>query len=254
MRNNDGNGWTFETLTEFWDMRFRELDLRHNQQHDSQALSVAAALEAANLATAKAERAVEQRFQSVNEFRSTLSDQAAQFITRTEAQASIDRNSERIAEVTTRLHDTSTKNEVVNGFKIISDRMAELTARSERNSERGIAQESLLTSFDHRLTLGMDEQEQRAGVKIAELERRIEVLLVERDRRFTSIENSLGERLAETARSTDRSAERLTVLESKQVGSSEHRRNLSANYGAVVAGFTMLILAASIIVTIILRH
>lgn len=45
------------------------------------------ALEAAEKAVLKAESANERRFEAVNEFRATLSDQAAQFITRKEVEA-----------------------------------------------------------------------------------------------------------------------------------------------------------------------
>jgi hypothetical protein len=45
------------------------------------------ALEAAEKAVLKAENANERRFEGVNEFRQTLSDQAAQFITRKEVEA-----------------------------------------------------------------------------------------------------------------------------------------------------------------------
>lgn len=43
-----------------------------------------AALQAAKEAVTKAEMATERRFESVNEFRQTLSDQAGTFISRTE--------------------------------------------------------------------------------------------------------------------------------------------------------------------------
>ncbi len=51
---------------------------------DSQAEKVALALSAAEKAISKAETATEKRFDSVNEFRQTLTDQAGQFITRME--------------------------------------------------------------------------------------------------------------------------------------------------------------------------
>jgi hypothetical protein len=48
--------------------------------------------------------AVEKRFDSVNEFRSTLSDQASHFITRTEAIAEIERNAKDIQELKDRMN------------------------------------------------------------------------------------------------------------------------------------------------------
>ena len=57
----------------------------------AQQLAVAAAMSSAKEAVAKAEMANEARFASVNEFRSTLSDQAATFITRVEHDSLIGR-------------------------------------------------------------------------------------------------------------------------------------------------------------------
>ncbi len=54
---------------------------------DSQAEKVALALTAAEKAITKAETATEKRFESVNEFRATLSDQASDFVTRVEFQS-----------------------------------------------------------------------------------------------------------------------------------------------------------------------
>jgi hypothetical protein len=71
-------------------------DLREVIVHDLTAVekrfdlskeAVADALEAAKEAVTKAEDATERRFASVNEFRSTLSDQAAQLMPRAEAQS-----------------------------------------------------------------------------------------------------------------------------------------------------------------------
>jgi hypothetical protein len=93
---------TLETLkTELngLDVRFRllmdEVEKRNAQRFDAQqeAVGVAmvgqekavlAAMAAAEKAVTKAEIASEKRFESVNEFRKTLSDQTANFITRTE--------------------------------------------------------------------------------------------------------------------------------------------------------------------------
>jgi hypothetical protein len=54
----------------------------NNERFTSQDKAVRAALEAAKEANGKAERATELRFESVNEFRKTLGDQAGNFITR----------------------------------------------------------------------------------------------------------------------------------------------------------------------------
>jgi hypothetical protein len=59
----------------------------HRTLLDSQAEKVALALAAAKEAINKAEAATEKRFQSVNEFRETLSDQAATFVNRDQFEA-----------------------------------------------------------------------------------------------------------------------------------------------------------------------
>ena len=66
-----------------------ERDLRYQQRFDAQTLAIKDALLAAEKAVTKAEVATERRFEGVNEFRQTLSDQAAKFITRTEFNAII---------------------------------------------------------------------------------------------------------------------------------------------------------------------
>jgi hypothetical protein len=71
-------GWTVETLKEHYDRVFAQ-----------QEKAVEAALAAAEKAVSKAEDAAEKRFESVNEFRQTLSDQTATFLTRKEALAAL---------------------------------------------------------------------------------------------------------------------------------------------------------------------
>jgi len=87
-----------------------EMDLRYQQRFDAQGQALTAALLAAEKAVqtaliaaekavAKAETANEKRFESVNEFRKTLSDQTASFPSRVELQALAD----RVADQATRL-------------------------------------------------------------------------------------------------------------------------------------------------------
>lgn len=70
---------------------------------DSQAEKVALALASADKAVQKAEAATEKRFESVNEFRKTLSDQAQDFVTRREYEVSRQSTVDRLGEVQTRL-------------------------------------------------------------------------------------------------------------------------------------------------------
>jgi C4-dicarboxylate-specific signal transduction histidine kinase len=81
-----------------------ERDVRYQQRFDAQTKAIEAALLAAKEAVVKAELATEKRFESVNEFRQTLSDQAAQFMTRGESEAATGRNTERIQELTDRVN------------------------------------------------------------------------------------------------------------------------------------------------------
>jgi hypothetical protein len=60
---------------------------RNDQRFQAQEKAVSAALDGAGKAIDKAERATELRFAASNEFRQTLSDQAAAFIQRTEAES-----------------------------------------------------------------------------------------------------------------------------------------------------------------------
>jgi hypothetical protein len=65
--------WTLGSLKEYIERRFND-----------QAKAIDAALAAAEKAVTKAEVATEKRFDSVNEFRKTLSDQAGSFMQRGE--------------------------------------------------------------------------------------------------------------------------------------------------------------------------
>ena len=70
---------------------------------DAHAERVALALAAADKAVSKAETATEKRFESVNEFRQTLSDQTRSFISKVEFEAVRDANAARIADLVSRL-------------------------------------------------------------------------------------------------------------------------------------------------------
>lgn len=91
MEHNQGSGWTIDTLHEHLvslleqaEERFDEKFITHRTLLDSQADKVELALNAADKAVTKAETATEKRFESVNEFRQTLSDRDRLSITRVE--------------------------------------------------------------------------------------------------------------------------------------------------------------------------
>lgn len=79
-------GWTLETLKEHFQALMTQADRRNQQRFEGQEKAVSAALQAAKEAVIKAEAAAEKRFDSVNEFRQQLSDQAASFMPRREAE------------------------------------------------------------------------------------------------------------------------------------------------------------------------
>ena len=70
---------------------------------------VGLALSAADKAVSKAEVAAEKRFESVNEFRQTLSDQTRSFISKVEFEVVRDTNAARIADLSSRLDRTEGK-------------------------------------------------------------------------------------------------------------------------------------------------
>lgn len=78
-----------ETVDAIARERIDALSLRLTEQMAAQALSTQIAMQAAEKAVNKAEAAAEKRFEGVNEFRQTLSDQAANFITRKEVEATM---------------------------------------------------------------------------------------------------------------------------------------------------------------------
>jgi hypothetical protein len=90
------NQWTSDTLFEHFDRILSEKDKllgekdrRYEQMFKDQERATNLALAAAQLAVTKAEVATEKRFDSTNEFRKTLSDQTAGFVTRREMLAFI---------------------------------------------------------------------------------------------------------------------------------------------------------------------
>lgn len=90
--------------------RFGDADLRYQQRFDAQTKALDAALAAqkeavqtalvaAEKATSKAEVASDKRFESVNEFRQTLTDQTATFMPRSEAESRLSALYEKINDV-----------------------------------------------------------------------------------------------------------------------------------------------------------
>ena len=80
------SGWTTDTLKEYVDQRFRDGEKSVEAAVAASDKATSVAMTAEQRAVAKAEAASEKRFESVNEFRQTLTDQAATFMPRSEAQ------------------------------------------------------------------------------------------------------------------------------------------------------------------------
>ena len=76
-----------------------ERDRQYGQRFDAQEKAVGAALAAAKEAVNKAESASEKRFDAVNEFRSTLRDQQATLMSRSEADAHFKAIDEKITQL-----------------------------------------------------------------------------------------------------------------------------------------------------------
>lgn len=101
-----GEGWNTDTALAHLVRVIDDADRRYEQRFSdskeavntaliAQEKAVAAALAAAEKAVQKAEVAAEKRFDSVNEFRAQLADQATSFISRTEADARINSVADR---------------------------------------------------------------------------------------------------------------------------------------------------------------
>lgn len=74
----------FANLEKRFTERQTTLDVHYDSRFDSLKEASSSALNAASLAVAKAEMAAEKRFESVNEFRSTLADQQRNLMPRSE--------------------------------------------------------------------------------------------------------------------------------------------------------------------------
>ncbi len=104
------HGWTLDTLEKFLSDQFRTLKEaialqdEHNKERFATAKeAVQAALAAADKALQKAETASEKRFEGVNEFRATLSDQAAMLLPRAEYNAQHAALVDKVTELTDRV-------------------------------------------------------------------------------------------------------------------------------------------------------
>lgn len=138
----DVSGWTTDTLAAHIASVIDERDNRYQQRWEAQVnavdaallaqrAAIDAALIAVDKATSKAEQASEKRFESVNEFRQTLTDQAATFMPRAESLSLFERNSERIQEIMKRLDSFVDRDTVLSQYNQV---MAQVNKISELQS------------------------------------------------------------------------------------------------------------------------
>lgn len=101
MGKETDDGWTVETAKAYLIALIEANDHRYEEHFRAQREQVASGFEAVREAVSKAESATERRFDSVNEFRAQLGDQAATFLPRSEAEARLRGLNENIEGVRT---------------------------------------------------------------------------------------------------------------------------------------------------------
>jgi hypothetical protein len=97
-------GWTIESLKIYHDQRIDSLRELVDQRFEGNEKALTAALNAAKEAVLKAEGASEKRFESVNEFRATLSDQTNTLMPRQEYTVQHRALEEKLTELTNRIN------------------------------------------------------------------------------------------------------------------------------------------------------
>jgi hypothetical protein len=163
-------GWTVATLLEYINARISDMELRNQQRFEAQIdasaarnadmelrqqqrfeaqtkaieaaitaqrTAIDAALIAANQATAKAEVATEMRFVGITSLQSTVTTQMSALITRKEAEALSNRNTERIQEMTTRLQAFVPRDIVMAEYDRLSIQVQDIADRLTRSEGKG---------------------------------------------------------------------------------------------------------------------
>jgi hypothetical protein len=135
-------------LREHFEARLHDMDIRQQQRFDAQTkaidaamtaqrTAIDAALTAADKATLKAEQAAKDKFESMNEFRGTLTDQNATFMTRAESLSMFERNAERIQEIMRRLDGFAARDAVLAEYDRITTQVQGLSDRVTRSEGKG---------------------------------------------------------------------------------------------------------------------
>lgn len=110
-------------------------DKGYNQRFENVIEATKAALASADRAVTKAEQASDKRFESVNEFRETLSDQAAKFIIRTEFNLVVDRLEQDIKNLQLAKSELIPRAEVIGLFKAMDDKIKEVAEEVDKLSD-----------------------------------------------------------------------------------------------------------------------
>lgn len=103
-KKENNESWTVTTLKEYMERGFEYQDKAVQAALAAQEKAVAAALTAAKEAVLKAEAASEKRFESVNEFRATLSDQTNTLMPRQEYTVQHKALEDKLTDLTNRLN------------------------------------------------------------------------------------------------------------------------------------------------------
>jgi hypothetical protein len=126
------SGWTTDTLHSHLITVIREHDKRYEQRFQDQEKATINALASANTAVHKAEVAADKRFELLNELKAIVIERDASFMTRTEAEYAVNRNSERIQDIAGRMLTLASKDIVAAECNLINKAVTEIGERVTR--------------------------------------------------------------------------------------------------------------------------
>lgn len=131
-------------LRDYFDARLDGLSERMDERFQAHLKANEAAFHAAETATLKSEEATNDRFESVNEFRAQLNDQARTFVVRSEAQVVWNRTGERLTEIADRVNDASLlrRPEYNQAHSGLVERVEQLQQRLDRTEGRSVGLKS----------------------------------------------------------------------------------------------------------------
>jgi hypothetical protein len=128
----EDDGWTLETLRVHLVTQISGLQRLLDERYEDQQRAMHAALASAEKAVEKAGVADEKRFESVNEFRGQLADQALTFMTRSEYQAGHQRLQEQVNLLTQQVNAYVTRAENDALHARVDEQVGDLKSRLTR--------------------------------------------------------------------------------------------------------------------------